>query len=141
MTKTVFTKLMSVILVGALLTLGLFSCGITANAVDLMAGIESPDVSGKSADEKFLSAMADFSLNLYRQSSISCSDGNNFLISPVSAAAALGMTANGADGNTKAQFETLFGLSADDMNRYMLPYLDSLAANDKGIRLSIADSI
>ena len=72
MTKTVFTKLMSAILAGALLTLSLFSCGITANAVDLMAGIESPDVSGKSADEKFLSAMADFSLNLYRQSSISC---------------------------------------------------------------------
>ena len=141
MTKTVFTKLMSAILAGALLTLALLSCGITANAADLMKKIEAPEVSGKPADEKFLSAMADFSLNLYRQSSISCSDGNNFLISPVSAAAALGMTANGADGNTKAQFETLFGLSADDMNRYMLSYLDSLATNDKGVKLSIADSI
>ena len=53
MTKTVFTKLMSAILAGALLTLALLSCGITANAADLMKKIEAPEVSGKPADEKF----------------------------------------------------------------------------------------
>ena len=41
MTKTAFTKLMAAILAGAMMTLGLLSCGMTVRATDLMEGIEA----------------------------------------------------------------------------------------------------
>lgn len=102
MTKTAFTKLMAAILAGAMMTLGLLSCGMTVRATDLMEGIEASEASGKAADDTFISALADFSVKLYQQSSVDCSKGDNFLISPISAAAALGMAENGAGGSTKA---------------------------------------
>ena len=43
MTKTAFTKLIAAILAGAMMTLGLLSCGMTVRATDLMAGIEAAD--------------------------------------------------------------------------------------------------
>lgn len=141
MTKTVFTKLIAAILAGAMMTLGLLSCGMTVRATDLMAGIEAPEASGKAADDTFISALADFSVKLYQQSSADCSEGGNFLISPISAAAALGMAENGANGNTKAQFETLFGLTLDEMNAYMLDYLENLYSSEENMKLSIANSI
>lgn len=141
MTKTAFTKLIAAILAGAMMTLGLLSCGMTVRATDLMAGIEAADVSGKAADDTFISALADFSIKLYQQSSTDCSKGDNFLVSPISAAAALGMAENGARGNTKAQFEELFGLSLDEMNAYMLDYLEKLYASKENMKLAIANSI
>lgn len=141
MTKTAFTKLIAAILAGAMMTLGLLSCGMTIQAVDLMEGIEAAEVSGKAVDDAFISAMADFSVKLYQQASDDCSNGDNFLISPVSAAAALGMAANGAEGNTKEQFEALFGLSLDEMNAYMLDYLEGLYSTEEKMKLAIANSI
>lgn len=141
MTKTAFTKLMAAILAGAMMTLGLLSCGMTVRATDLMEGIEAAEASGKAADDTFISALADFSIRLYQQSSADCSKGDNFLVSPISAAAALGMAENGAGGSTKAQFEALFGLSLDEMNAYMLDYLENLYSSEEKMKLSIANSI
>lgn len=84
MTKTAFTKLMAAILAGAMMTLGLLSCGMTVRATDLMEGIEAAEASGKAADDTFISALADFSIRLYQQSSADCSKGDNFLVSPIS---------------------------------------------------------
>lgn len=141
MTKTAFTKLMAAILAGAMMTLVLLSCGMTVRATDLMEGIEAAEASGKAADNTFISALADFSVKLYQQSSVDCSEGDNFLISPISAAAALGMAENGANGSTKAQFEALFGLTLDEMNAYMLDYLENLYSSEENMKLSIANSI
>ena len=141
MTKTAFTKLMAAILAGAMMTLGLLSCGMTVRATDLMEGIEASEASGKAADDTFISALADFSVKLYQQSSVDCSKGDNFLISPISAAAALGMAENGAGGSTKAQFEALFGLTLDEINAYMLDYLENLYSSEENMKLSIANSI
>lgn len=52
-------------------------------------------------------ALADFGLNLLKQTRKEEQDA--VLVSPLSVALALAMTANGADGNTLAQFESVLG--------------------------------
>lgn len=69
-------------------------------------------------------AMADFALALLRQQQ---PGKQNTLISPLSILAALGMTANGADGETLEQMEEVFGLTANRLCAIM-PGL--LAGND-----------
>lgn len=62
-----------------------------------------------------------FSLDLLK----SCrEEGENTLISPLSVALALGMTANGAAGSTLREFETLFGLSRNDLNSLCARFLN-----------------
>ena len=57
--------------------------------------------------------MADFGLSLLRE----CGGGEeNALLSPLSILSALGMTANGAGGDTLSQMETAFGLPASELN-------------------------
>jgi serpin B len=58
----------------------------------------------------FISAQADFSVKLFQKTA---STNKNFLVSPVSAALALGMAANGAKGETLSQFEALLGNGMD----------------------------
>ncbi|MBQ6430643.1 MAG: serpin family protein [Oscillospiraceae bacterium] len=61
-------------------------------------------------------AAADFALALLRSSE----DGmKNCVLSPYSILTALAMTENGADGETLRQFETLFGMSCDELNAYL----------------------
>lgn len=57
--------------------------------------------------------VTDFSIRLLRES---MEDGKNTLISPMSVLAALSMTANGAEGETLAQMETVLGQSKDALN-------------------------
>ena len=139
--SSVVARLLALILAGAVLTLGLISCGMTVKAGDLMADIEPGDVEGKACDDAFVRALAEFSLALYRESGKEVEENENFLVSPLSAATALGMTAIGADGNTRAQFEEMFGLSIEDMSAYMSSYLTALAAEEKDVKLAIANSI
>lgn len=58
-------------------------------------------------------AYAAFGLELLRHSR---KEGENTLLSPLSAALALGMTANGAGGDTAREFEALFGMDVDSLN-------------------------
>lgn len=64
-----------------------------------------------------------FALELLRQTH---GEGENVLVSPLSVTLALGMTANGAAEGTLKEFETLFGLSREDLNslcaRFMADY-------------------
>ena len=53
---------------------------------------------------------AAFAAELLRQTR---SEGENTLVSPLSVALALGMTANGAAGDTLAEFQDLFGMDLD----------------------------
>lgn len=50
----------------------------------------------------------------------------NILISPLSIISALGMTANGADGQTKTQMEQVFGTDVDTLNDYLYAYITGL---------------
>ena len=59
--------------------------------------------------------VVDFSIRLLRESMES---GKNTLISPLSVLAALSMTANGAEGETLTQMETVLGQSKDALNAW-----------------------
>lgn len=65
---------------------------------------------------------------------------HNRLISPYSVASALGMTANGAQGQTRAQMESTLGMSISDMNAFMAAYASTLPSDDEA-RINIANSL
>ena len=59
--------------------------------------------------------IADFSIRLLLAS---MEEGKNTLISPISVLAALSMTANGAEGDTLTQMETVLGQKRDSLNAW-----------------------
>ncbi len=62
-------------------------------------------------------AAAEFALSLLQSS---YKGGNeNMILSPYSVLLALAMTANGADGETLAQMEEVFGLSCEELNTFL----------------------
>lgn len=102
----------------SLLLLTSLLCGcISASASDdLMAGVTPGEVSAAEATADDAAAIADFALTLLRDADIR---GGNTLISPLSIAAALGMTANGAARETLTQAEAVIGLPRDRINAVM----------------------
>ena len=112
-------KLTALALAGAMtLALLLSACGGPQTvSTDLTAGItdsgaeavyaDSAEVPGEDA-----AAMTGFGLDLLKQ----CAGEKNVLLSPASILSALGMTANGARGETLAQLEAVFGLSVEELN-------------------------
>ena len=81
------------------------SPSLQVQAKDLMSGIQPNPVESQPLSDEFLRATADFSLRLFRETQ----EGDNALLSPLSAVFALGMTAAGAQGETGAQFEAVLG--------------------------------
>ncbi len=114
-------------------------CAAT-NAENLMSGItpnavfEQVDLNGAGR-----TATADFAVKLL-QTNVRENDGKNTLLSPLSVLLALGMTANGAKGETLSQMESVLGLPAEDLNAFLKAYTASLPS-DKKYRLHIANSI
>ena len=121
--------------------LGLAGCARAIAAEDLMDGVEpaptatepsNVDVAGPGAE-----AVADFSVRLFQQ----CAPGEeSMLVSPLSALYALGMTANGAKGETLSQMESMFGLTVGELDAY----LGALARDfpdQEGCRLDLANSL
>ena len=82
-------------------------------------------------------AVMDFAAALLRQTT----KEEGVLLSPVSLLYALGMTANGASGETLKQIETAAGMSLTELNDYLYTFRMSLPANSKSARLSLADSL
>lgn len=107
-------------------------------AGDLLKDFVATNVEGKDADDKFRSGMLDFAVRLM-QSTLD-EDKKSSLISPLSVIIALGMTANGANGETKEEFEKLFGFSVDDANAYLYTLAHSLYSGDKA-KVELANSI
>ncbi len=104
---------------------------------DLMAGIEAeePDVQAD-VDGQTATAMTDFGLKLFQ----SCLDGENTLVSPLSVLSALAMTANGAAGQTLAQFEDVFGADLESLNAWLYAYVKALP-DAEGSRVHVANGI
>ena len=112
-------KLTALALAGVLtLSLALSACGGAGTAgTDLAAGVTASGVppvyaAPSEVPAEDAAAMADFGLDLLKL----CAGEKNVLISPASVLSALGMTANGAKGETLAQFETAFGLPVEELN-------------------------
>lgn len=117
----------AVLLAAALLLPPLLNPTAVQAKENLMEGVsaqkrEIPEEPG--AD--FVSAQADFGIQLLQKTAVK---NKNALVSPASVALALGMTANGAKGETLAQFEALLGGGMD------LPALNqNFASEQKALR-------
>lgn len=107
--------------------------------VDLMKGIIATDVNNITVDKDFINSQANFAVKLFKQT-VNNDKNKNVLISPLSAELILAMVCNGADGETKKEFEKLMGgIKVEQLNGYLYNYINNL--NDEKIKLNIANSI
>ncbi len=136
-------KITSITLTGAILisalTLPACRSDQSYETSDLMTDIKAASHETVKPDDTFKSAYDSFSANLLKE----CFDGkSNTLISPLSVSTALAMTANGADGQTKAEMEKVLGngISIDELNKYLSSFNDSLTSGED-FKLESANSI
>ena len=137
-------KIISVLLCITLILVSFSACGgnpapIPSKMIskNLMNDI-SPKFVKKSDDlTEGNKAFYDFTVSLFKENQI---NGDNVLISPLSVLCALSMTANGANNDTLNEFENVFGLSAEDMNKYLYSYINSLEQGEK-FSLKLANSL
>ena len=128
-------KLIALLLVLAM-ALGMTACSqVSAN--DLMKDVPAKAVDVLPDMDAGAATAADFGVRLFKTS---MEEGENTLVSPLSVLYALAMTANGADGETLAQMEQVLGMGVDNLNSYMLAYLD-LLPETKDYKMSLANSI
>lgn len=112
--------------------------GITFQAEDLTVKMQSQDVEGAEADEAFVLAQTKFALSLLQNTA---EDDTNTLISPYSVMQALAMTANGANGETKAEMEeAMGGIPMEELNAYLYTQRAS-QPNTDSCKLLTANSI
>lgn len=131
------TKLLLVsLLLLCAMAVNMTSCATTIQADDLMDGIKPQEVRIPTGFGNHSADATDFALRLFR----AASNGDNTLLSPLSVLCALAMTANGADGQTRAQMEAVLGMTVEKLNFYLYSYLNSLPQGDK-YKLSLANSI
>ena len=90
-------------------------------------------------EQKGSKAMNDFSVKLLKGS---IKDDENTLVSPLSVMYALGMTENGADGNTLKEIENATGMPRSLMKSFLKNYPDYLVNTyDKSTKFYIANSV
>lgn len=140
MYKKTCLAILSLMLVCAM-AVNLTGCATKVQAADLMEGVKANTVTGKVADDAFAQSQMRLAVDLF-QSSVLESKDENVLISPLSILLALAMTANGADGDTKAEMEALLGgeISLNDLNEYLYSYVNNLPSAEK-YKLQIANTI
>ena len=108
------------------LVLSLAGCGGAPRlqARDLMAEIPAPKVPvAAPMTEEAAAAAMDFCVRLFQASG--AGEKENVLLSPLSVLLALGMTANGAGGETLTQMEEVFGLPLLALNEFCHAWLSS----------------
>lgn len=131
-------RMTALLLAAALLALPLCACAQTVYAADLMEDVQPSGASdGAALSDAASAAAADFSARLLN----AVADGSeNVLVSPLSVLLALGMTANGASGETKTQMERALGLSVDELNEGLTAWARALPSLEKS-RVGLANSI
>lgn len=87
--------------------------------------------------ETLHAGVTDFAVRLFQHC---LEEEKNTLVSPVSVLTALAMTANGAEGETLSQMETVFGIPVQELNGYIRDYMAQLPEEDT-YKLSMANSI
>ena len=118
---------------------GLTACNAQVQADDLTKGITPENVSGKEADQDFAAAQMGFAFDLFRETA-AVSGYDDLLLSPLSVALALSMTANGADTDTLTEMENVLGMPVQELNDYFVKYMGSLPS-EENCKLHIANSL
>ena len=115
----------------------LTGCGGGAAAPkSLTADLKSQSSDLQPITEDQAGALTAFSLDLLRESWT----GGNLLLSPLSVLSALGMTANGAGGETLAQMEAALGLPVEELNEALAVWTAGLPL-EKDCRVDLANSL
>ena len=107
-------------------------------AKELSTGYERRVEGGTGASEDLAPVMADFAFELFHRTL--SEDGENDLISPLSAMLCLALVTNGADGETLAQIEESIGMDVETLNQSLYAYTSSLAELED-CKVEMANSI
>ena len=113
----------------------LAGCGGGGGAKSLTKTVRPAPVEA-GLDGEDAAALAGFSLELLKENW----KGENLLVSPLSVLCALGLTANGAKGETLEQMETVLGLPAERLNAALAAWAAELP-KEKDCRLDLANSL
>lgn len=124
-------------IMAAVLAATLLSSCTASAADDLMQGITAVAQPQTELSALEAEAIAGFSVRLLENCS---TEGASTLVSPLSVLQALGMTALGAQGNTRDELEAAFGMSADRLASVMHAWNSALAQTDT-CALHLANSI
>ncbi len=103
----------------------------------------APHKTLNSVDSRVLQANNAFAFNVFK-SMYNAESGKNLFISPLSISIALGMTLNGARGETYNEMQTtlaLQGLTNEEINTNYRRLLDLLPALDPAVDIGVANSI
>ena len=130
-------KRIAALVLAACMVLPLLGCSGRMSAQNLTGGVAARTISTQTDLTDGSAAVMDFAAALLQQTA----GKEGVLLSPVSLLYALGMTANGASGETLAQLEQVTGMDRDTLNDYLYTYRMSLPENTKKCKLSLADSI
>lgn len=106
-------------------------------AKNLTVDIQSNEVEGAEYNEEFILGQTEFALSLFKKE---LKNNENTLVSPYSVMQALSMTANGADGATKAEMENALGMPVETLNKYLYTQRTS-QHSDENSKLSTANSV
>ncbi len=127
-----------------LILLGVLLAGLAwSGCADEAVGPERPQVHLTQAQQQVVAADNAFGLKLFRRLSQDEGDANVF-ISPLSVSMALGMTLNGALGDTRTAIEQTLdvaGLPPDEINTAYRTLIDVLTGLDRKVRLDLPNSV
>ncbi|BAK45132.1 serpin family protein [Eggerthella sp. YY7918] len=130
--KSSLTRRTFYLTLATIVVLALVGCAERAlAATDLMANVTPQDVSSsaENLNDAQAEALTDFGVQLLQQSN---AGEDNVLISPLSVQYALGMTANGSQGETRSQMEHVLGSDVERLNEQLLAYQQTLEASAEG---------
>ena len=111
---------------------------VPSTAKDLTEGVEPDPVKGAELTQEDIDALYEIYVKFFKSTIVD--KNKSSLISPLSIITALGMVADGADGETLAQFETLFGITAEQLDKAINFYSTALSSTEKA-KFESANSI
>lgn len=134
--KKVVTKLISATLATAMLAGLMTGCSVAKSSSKKLENSGKQEIF-KNAEQRVIDVdcdlagegrtnLAEFGLDMIRATYA----GKNEMVSPMSILIALSMAANGAEGVTKDEFESMFGMSVKDMNAYLYLLSEVLGASE-----------
>ncbi len=125
------------LIISTILIVSFSGCEKTADQVDRKINITK-------STEELISSDNAFGMELFKKVIAGLPEDENIMISPVSAALALAMTYNGANGATKDSMETALmktGMATADINQSYKDLMAGLKSIDPKVTFNIANSI
>ena len=107
-------------------------------AEDIGGGVTPDKISSRTLTDEDVKKLAEVYVDFFKTTTDS--NKKSSLVSPLSIITALGMTADGAAGNTKAQFEKLFNMTTEQLDAVMNYYYGQLRSSEK-VKFEYANSI